>query len=156
MGTAFSEDKPIRLHVIAEDDSVTSQDMKMKIRDTMLEETAEITKSAKNAQNAYSALFASVSRLRTCARETAVKNGFTGDIDVIVTKEYFPARLYGDVLLKEGEYPCVRVTIGKAEGKNWWCVLFPDLCLYGERTDDNDIRFYSKFGYVFKRWILGI
>ena len=100
-------------------------------------------------------LIRSVFTLRMTAREAALKAGFDGEIEVLVTRENFPARLYGDMIVKEGEYPTVLVRIGKAEGRNWWCVIYPDLCLYGEKTENNDIQFYSKFAYWFKKIING-
>lgn len=97
-------------------------------------------------------LFTSVSSLRMTARDAAAESGFTGDIEVECGIEKFPARLYGDLLLKEGEYPSLIVRIGKAEGKNWWCVIYPDLCLYGEKAEEGGIQFYSKIGYWLKKW----
>ncbi len=148
---ANAEEIPVRLHVIAENDTKDAQEIKLMVKDAVFEKAAEITKEAKNAQEAYAKLFTSVDSLRLVARDAALKAGFTGEIDAVVTREYFPARLYGDMIVREGEYPTVLVRIGKAEGKNWWCVIYPDLCLYGEKTQTNDIQFYSKFGYWFKK-----
>ncbi len=149
------EEIPVRLHVIAEDDTRKAQEIKLKVKDAVFETAAGIAKEAKNAQEAYAMLIRSVFTLRMTAREAALKAGFDGEIDVLVTRENFPARLYGDMIVKEGEYPTVLVRIGKAEGRNWWCVIYPDLCLYGEKTENNDIQFYSKFAYWFKKIING-
>ncbi|MBR3929636.1 MAG: stage II sporulation protein R [Clostridia bacterium] len=153
---AQGEEIPVRLHVIAESDDQNAQEMKMKIKDAVLEKAVDITKDAEDAQEAYARLFTSIGDIRACARETAQKCGFTGEIEALVTQESFPARLYGDLIVKEGEYPTLLIKIGKAEGKNWWCVIYPDLCLYGEKTNTSEIRFYSKFGYWFRfvmdRW----
>jgi len=150
---AQSEEMPVRLHVIAESDEKDAQEIKLQVKDAVLKRTTEITKDAENAREAYARLFVSVSEIRSIARETAAKYGFTGDIEAEVTRGYFPARLYGNLIVREGEYPTVLIKIGKAEGKNWWCVIYPDLCLYGEKADSDEIRFYSKFGYWFKRWM---
>ena len=152
---ALSEEKPIRLHVIAEDDSKYHQDMKLKIRDSVLLAARDVTTMAESPDEAYARLFTSIALLRSIAREEALKDGFTGEISVEIGREYFPARLYGDLMMKEGEYPCVAVRIGKAEGKNWWCVLFPDLCYLGEYTGTGEIEFYSKWRYVFRKWLIG-
>ncbi len=150
-----SEEIPVRLHVIAENNTKVAQEIKMKVKDAVFKTATEITKEADNAQEAYAMLFASVGVIRRNARDAAVKAGFEGEIEAVVTRENFPARLYGDMIVKEGEYPTVLVRIGSAEGKNWWCVIYPDLCLYGEKTETNDIQFYSKFAYWFKKIING-
>ncbi|MBQ5770846.1 MAG: stage II sporulation protein R [Clostridia bacterium] len=152
--SAMGEEKPVRLHVIAENDTLYAQEIKLKVKDAVFTKAAQITKDAENARTAYAKLCASQGELRLTAREAALKAGYTGEIDTEVTHEYFPARLYGDLIVKEGRYPTVLVRIGQAEGKNWWCVIYPDLCLYGQRTDADDIQFYSKFGYWFKKIML--
>lgn len=154
MCSAKGEEIPVRLHVIAENDEPYAQEIKLNVKDAVYQKAAEIAKNAKNAQEAYAMLFTSVDILRVSARDAAMKAGFSGEIQAIVTREEFPARLYGDMIVKEGEYPTVLVKIGKAEGKNWWCVIYPDLCLYGENTGENGIQFYSKFGYWMKKIML--
>lgn len=152
---AKGEEIPVRLHVIAQSNEPYAQEIKLIVKDAVFETAAEIVKNAESAQEAYAMLFTSVDIIRASARDAAIKAGFTGEIEAIVTREKFPARLYGDMIVKEGEYPALLVKIGKAEGKNWWCVIYPDLCLYGEKTGENDIQFYSKFGYWFKKIMLG-
>ena len=151
MPLSKGEEVPVRLHVVAENNETQAQVLKLKVKDAVLKKALEITKDAQSASEAYTALFTSIGEIRLCARETALKNGFTGEINAVVTREQFPARLYGDMIVKEGEYPTLLVTIGKAEGRNWWCVIYPDLCLYGEKADLGGIRFYSKFGYWFNK-----
>ena len=154
--SAKGEEVPVRLHVVAESNETQAQALKLKVKDAVLKKAMEITKDAESASEAYAALFTSIGEIRLCAREAALENGFSGELNALVTRETFPARLYGDMIVKEGEYPTLLVTIGKAEGKNWWCVIYPDLCLYGEKADAGGIRFYSKFGYwiskLMDRW----
>lgn len=150
---AKSEALPVRLHVIAQSNEESAQEIKLHVRDEVVKKAREITENAESAQDAYVRLFTSIGEIRSVARKAAEEYGFEGDIEAVVTREHFPARLYGNMILKEGQYPTVLVKIGKAEGKNWWCVIYPDLCLYGERTEGNEIRLYSKFGYWIKRWI---
>ena len=152
---AKCEEIPVRLHVIAQNNEPYAQEIKLKVKDAVYHKAAEITKNAKNAQEAYAMLFTSVDILRISARTAATEAGFPGEIEALVTREKFPARLYGDMIVREGEYPTVLIRIGKAEGKNWWCVIYPDLCLYGENTGNSGIRFYSKFGYWMKKIMLG-
>lgn len=150
---AQCEEYPLRLHVIAESNEKEAQEIKLSVKDSVLKKALMITKDAKCARDAYAMLFTSIGEIRACARETAMIFGFTGEIEAVVTREYFPARLYGDILLDEGMYPALLIKIGQAQGRNWWCVIYPDLCLYGEETKTGEIQFYSKFGYWLKRWI---
>lgn len=152
-GTAACEEAPVRLHVVSQNDTEDAQRIKLYVKDKVLLKARGIAENAQNAQEAYLMLFSSVEEIRSCARDAAAECGFTGEIQCDVTREYFPARLYGEMLLKEGEYPCVSVKIAEAKGKNWWCVIFPDLCLYGEKTKDDRIVFYSKLGLWINRWL---
>ena len=150
---AISEEMPVRLHVVAESDDAEAQEIKLRVKDAVLQKAIEVTKDSKTASEAYSALITSIGEIRLCAREAALQLGYKGPVYATVTHEVFPARLYGDVILKEGEYPTLLIEIGNAEGRNWWCVIYPDLCLYGEKTDEGGIQFYSKFGFWFKQWM---
>ena len=147
---AAAEQLPVRLHVRAEDDSKKAQELKLYVRDKVLSCATRITEKCESEQEAYSALFREISLIRNEARKAANEKGFYGTIKVNVKREYFPARLYSDTLMKEGVYPAVTVEIGKAEGKNWWCVIYPEYCLFGEREEGEEIRFYSGIRTFFK------
>jgi len=119
----------------------------------------EITASAAAIGTTDAAAFARnaeiiISAIRDFAHryaEAAEEKGFDGKISVCVKREYFPARLYGNTILKEGVYPSVCVEIGDAEGKNWWCVIYPEYCVFEETDESTEIRFYSGIRSFFRK-----
>ena len=151
---AIENGSPLRLHIVADSDDKEAQDLKLKIRDAILLETQTMLADAKKSEDAYEIIARQIRSLRLCARKTALNEGYTGAIRVKLVRESFPARRYGDVLLPEGAYRALRVEIGEAEGHNWWCVLFPSLCLYGE-DGGGEIRFYSSIRTWLKRFFEG-
>ena len=115
---ALSE-KLIRLHVVANSDSREDQQIKLQVRDAVLQITGALDREALiSALPAIEA--AAKTRLRELGREDAVT--------VTFGKERFPTRVYGNFALPAGVYQSLRVTIGEGEGQNWWCVAFPSLC----------------------------
>lgn len=136
---------PVRLHVIAESDDERAQALKLLVRDAAAARARALISDADSAAEAYEALVVNLRAVRAAAYGAAKDAGYEGEIHVSMQKETFPARIYGNVLLEEGEYHALRVEIGEARGRNWWCVLYPSLCLYGAEDDDanGEVRFYS-------------
>ena len=127
----------VRLHVIANSDSRSDQAVKEKVRDAVLLEAAKWYGGAATMEEANSALCVHLEALQTAANEVLWKNGIKDKAVVRVTDQYFPTREYEDFTLPAGTYRTLLVTIGEGKGKNWWCVVFPALCLPAaeERTD---------------------
>lgn len=119
----------IRLHVIANSNSPQDQDLKLLVRDEMLKEAREILKDIEDKQGAYLVLRESADRLELRAEEVVTSQGFAYPVEVKMGQFPFPYKEYGSLSLPEGLYDAVRIEIGTAQGDNWWCVLFPPLCL---------------------------
>lgn len=119
----------LRLHILANSDSAADQALKLKVRDAVLEEGAEIFEGASDLITAQGQIEAHTSRLKEIAEKTVKLNGYNYPVTVVVEKEYFNTRTYDDVTLPAGQYSAVRILIGEGEGKNWWCVMFPPMCL---------------------------
>ena len=129
---AASEQLPqnvLRLHVVANSNSAQDQAVKLEVRDAILEEAAQWCGDAESLEQANSAVCTHLGALREAANQALKENGLPADARAQVTDMYFPTRYYGDVALPAGTYRTLRVTIGKGGGKNWWCVVFPALCL---------------------------
>ncbi|MBQ3080098.1 MAG: stage II sporulation protein R [Clostridia bacterium] len=140
--TAFAcEEAPIRLHVIAENDSEYAQSLKMKVKEPIFEAAVRITEEAENADQAYRNLRENEREIERCAREALYDNGYMGNVNVCVGEFYFGERTYRGEIYKEGVYRAVKVEIGKAEGRNWWCILYPSDPISGQ--EENEIVFYS-------------
>ena len=154
-------EKLVRLHIIANSDEQRDQDLKLKVRDALLPLAAEITKNAEDKQTAHKLLSDSEEILRGAAAKELEKYGCSDSVAVSFERCYFPTKRYNDFALPAGEYDAVRVIIGRGEGKNWWCVMFPPLCLpeaQGETEalaqigglDKGEIAFISDDGGQYK------
>ena len=118
-----------RLHVIANSDSAEDQALKLKVRDALLEESGEIFQNKKAKEGAEKAACKNLGQFLQTAEKTIHENGKDYSVSVSVGKSRFPTRVYENITLPAGEYDALRVVIGEGKGKNWWCVMFPPLCL---------------------------
>lgn len=119
-------DDMIRLHVIANSDSEEDQSLKLKVRDAVLFEAEKI--KAEDSNDAYIKTEESLAILENAAKEKINEEGYDYNVSVVLGEEKYPEREYDGFVLPEGTYTSLRVLIGEAEGKNWWCVLYPPLC----------------------------
>lgn len=121
-------DDVIRLHVLANSDSEYDQSLKLYVRDAVLLYTDELIGGAADKEEAERILEASTESISEAARLAVSEYGGEYDVNVTLSVEEYPRRVYGAVTLPAGSYTSLRVMIGAAEGENWWCVLFPQLC----------------------------
>lgn len=119
----------LRLHVVANSDSPADQAVKLKVRDAGLEEAARWYGDAATMEEANFALCTHLESITQAANEALLENGSPHTARAQVTDLYFPTRDYEGFSLPAGTYRSLQVTIGAGEGKNWWCVVFPALCL---------------------------
>ncbi len=121
-------EKTVRLHVVANSDSAADQAQKLRVRDAVLQEVAELTKNCKDASQARTVLGAHLGTIEASARRVLADEGSGYGVSVSLGVEDFPTRTYETFTLPAGSYPALRVRIGAAQGHNWWCVVFPSLC----------------------------
>ena len=117
-----------RLHVIANSNSKEDQDLKLKVRDNLLNYMNNICSDCKTKAEAMKIANQNKQIFQEIAEKTIKENGYNYDVKVNINNFYFPTKSYGDISLPAGYYDALRVEIGKAEGQNWWCVMFPSLC----------------------------
>ena len=122
-------DEVLRLHVIANSDSDADQELKLLVRDAILEETQKILKNVKSREEAEKIISEHSALLENIALETVRKNRFDYSVALELGKEKYPTKNYESCAFPSGEYLSLRIKIGEASGENWWCVLFPPLCL---------------------------
>ena len=122
-------DKVFRFHVLANSDSAEDQALKLRVRDRILEESAGLMDGVSTREEAEAAAAQSLPKLQAAAEDEIRQAGYEYPVQAEITRMYFPTRQYESVTLPAGEYDALRITIGEAKGKNWWCVLFPALCL---------------------------
>lgn len=118
-----------RLHILANSDSEEDQSLKLKVRDAVLEENSDIFENCKSAEEAAAAAREHMDEIKASAEKVLAENGAGYGAECGIAKMRFDDRVYEDMTMPAGEYLALRVTLGEAEGKNWWCVMFPPLCL---------------------------
>lgn len=121
--------KILRLHIIANSDTETDQNLKLKVRDKIIEEAGDFLNGAKNKYDAKKLTCENLEKIKRIAEEEIHENGFDYPVYVKLTDMYFPTRKYGNITLPAGHYDALRIIIGNGHGHNWWCVIFPQMCL---------------------------
>ena len=117
-----------RLHVIANSDSNEDQALKYKVRDSLLNYMNNICKDCSSKEEAIIIVTEHQNEFKQIALETIKNEGYSYDVKIEIGNFEFPTKQYGDISLPSGFYDALKVEIGKAKGKNWWCVMFPSLC----------------------------
>ncbi|MBQ9899211.1 MAG: stage II sporulation protein R [Ruminococcus sp.] len=129
----------LRLHILANSDSDEDQRLKLCVRDALLE--SGVLSGAGDLSDACALAEERLPEIETLAEEVLRGQGCSCDVHAEIAEMYFDERTYGDITMPAGEYTALRVSIGEAKGHNWWCVMFPPLCIpaaCGEVTDSGD------------------
>lgn len=117
-----------RLHVIANSDSTEDQNLKYKVRDSLLNYMNSLCNNCSSKEEAMSIVSEHQEEFKQIALETIRNEGYNYDVTIKIGNFEFPTKQYGDISLPAGFYDALRIEIGEANGKNWWCVMFPSLC----------------------------
>lgn len=119
----------LRLHIVADSDDPADQAVKLKVRDAVLEQAEALLNGAADSREAERALTPQLDALARTAREVLEREGFGDGVTVTITDQWFPTKRYDGFALPAGQYRALKVVIGEGRGQNWWCVVFPPLCL---------------------------
>lgn len=119
----------IRLHVVAASDSPEDQTVKLSVRDAVIGSLSEGLSQAADIEQARQYIRENLPKIRQAANEALIQLGCFPDATVSLNKEAFDTRVYDTFKLPAGVYEALRITIGEGEGKNWWCVAYPGLCI---------------------------
>lgn len=123
----------IRLHVIANSNTVGDQALKLKVRDAVIaymDDQQDLTTVSETREF----LKGDLNRLETIANGIIASEGYDYTADANIGVRYIPEKTYGDITFPAGNYEALNITLGEGDGENWWCVLFPPLCLLDEGT----------------------
>ena len=135
-------DTVVRLHVLANSDSEEDQALKLMVRDGVLEATAPLVEDCTTQAEAVEALTAHLNDLEAAALSVVQSEGYDYPVTVLLGEEDYPTRVYESCAFPAGTYVSLRVLIGEGEGQNWWCCLFPPLCLSAATAkEDNEDAF---------------
>ena len=122
------KEKVIRFHVLANSDSKEDQDLKLKVRDEVINFVSPSLENSKSIEQSRKILLGLKDEIIELAENLIKKEGYDYSVDVELEMTNFPVKTYGNITLPQGEYEAFRVLIGEAKGENWWCVMFPPLC----------------------------
>ncbi len=151
-------DNAIRLHILAEDNGEEAQRVKLLVRDALLDEYGEMLSANGEVTGAEEAIRESLSEIEATANRVLAENGADYKAKATFDYEEYPTRVYENITLPAGEYRSLRINLGAAEGKNWWCILFPPLCtgassekdLSSAKINKKDTSVFSSRKYVFR------
>ena len=130
-------DDVFRLHIIANSDSVYDQALKLNVRDFVLTETKVSLADTATKEEAIKYLSDNCDEIEAEVNEFLDENGCDYTATACISRSFFETRVYDENTLPAGVYDALKITLGEGEGKNWWCVMFPPLCI-GAADDDNE------------------
>ncbi len=147
--SACAGSEPFRLHIIANSNTSQDQQVKLEVRDAVLKATKDGIEKCNTADETKEYIQKNLGIILETANETLKESGFGYTAKAKVGNYHFPEKSYQGVVYPEGDYEALRIILGEGEGDNWWCVMFPPLCLYeideGEDNDAQDIEYTSFF-----------
>lgn len=123
------EESVLRFHILANSDSEADQKLKLKVRDVILEETDGWFAECGSVPETEQVIAERLGEIEEIASRTIVSEGYSYPVSCELVHMDFNTRVYDDFTMPPGDYDALRITIGEAEGKNWWCVMYPPLCL---------------------------
>lgn len=127
-------DSVFRLHIIANSNSSADQELKLKVRDKIIEYMNTLTSSSSDKKDVISMVNNHLDSFKEIALNTIKENGYNYDVNIEIGNFHFPTKSYGDISFPAGNYDALKIEIGDAIGQNWWCVLFPPLCFVNSST----------------------
>ncbi len=119
----------IRLHILAESDSEQDQKAKLEIKNCVIERISQLISDARNADHAASIIDTNVPGINEYVQQVSCDLGYDYDIKTHFSEEKYPVRYYDGFAFPAGTYKSLRITLGSGKGKNWWCVLYPSICV---------------------------
>ena len=157
----------VRLHILANSDSEEDQALKLLIRDEILCEFSDELSKCDSADGARTSLATRIPEIEEFVCQRLRELGYDYACRVTLTEEWYDTRVYEDFTLPKGKYTSLRVIIGEGDGQNWWCVMYPPLCLdiatenapaddAVKKYSDEEFRLVSKKGYNVKFKILEV
>lgn len=130
-------EKVLRLHILANSDSTKDQDLKLKVKNYFIENTADLF-SGKTLEENIEIASCNIGYIEALCNRCITENGFDYKAKVSVLKEYYDTRVYDDFTLPAGIYNSIKIEIGEGRGHNWWCIVFPSVCLSACTESMND------------------
>ncbi len=122
--------KVVRLHIVANSDSDTDQNLKLKVRDSVIEFMGDKFNNCKSREESINIIKLNIDAIKQTAEKTLQSENCYYNVDVSFERTLFPVKNYEDITLPAGYYDALNIKIGESKGHNWWCVMYPSLCIY--------------------------
>ncbi len=148
-GEILSADEYLRIHVRADDNSSAAQQVKYAVKDGIVAYLTPLLKNCKSKAEAKRVVLGERNNLITVANRILQANGANYTANAEVKSEIFPTRVYQGISLPYGRYEALILSLGKAQGENWWCVVYPPLCFTGGA--DEPVEYRSFIYDLFKK-----
>ena len=155
--TAFAKDcddirhDVLRLHIMANSDDQIDQQLKLSVRDEILDKTSYIFTNSESKQQAQKLASQDIDYIQDVAQNHVYELGYDYKVDTNIVSMYFNTRHYEDITMPAGVYDAIRITIGEGTGQNWWCVMFPPMCVPAASEpltfDDEEMEILTKPKY---------
>lgn len=126
------KDSLIRFHVIANSDNDDDQQLKLKVKNRVIDYLYPYLNSSQSLDESRKIIKDRMEDVKTLAQQVIKDNNYDYDVKVELSRENFPDKSYGNITLPQGNYEAFRIIIGSGQGRNWWCVMFPPLCFVDE------------------------
>ena len=126
------KDSLIRFHVIANSDNDDDQQLKLKVKNKVIEYLYPLLNESSSLDNSRKIILDNMTEVERISKEVIKQEGYNYDVHAELSRENFPDKSYGNIVLPQGNYEAFRIIIGKGQGRNWWCVMFPPLCFVDE------------------------
>lgn len=138
-------DDYMRIHITANSDSVTDQNLKYAVKDAVVDFLIPKLAFATSESEAEQIVFENLEQIKVVVLQILSENGVNYGADISIEREVVPARAYDDLVLDAGEYQSLKINLGDAKGGNWWCVVFPAVCFLSSKNSANYV-------YISKIW----
>ena len=141
----------LRIHIRANSNNVVDQNIKYQVKDEVVKFLTPYIANCNSKKEVISLLNSKENELENLIDNILINSGYNYTSNIVIREEKFPTRVYEDFVLNEGYYDAVIVELGKAEGDNWWCVVYPPLCFTG---NESGIKYKSKILEIIKNFKL--
>ena len=146
---AEGEVEYLRIHIRANSNSQADQEVKYLVKDEVVNCLIPLLSEVETFGEAKKVVQNSFSLIESVADNVLAKEGFSYSSNAEMKKEYFPCRVYDELVLEEGEYDALILNLGSGEGNNWWCLVFPAFC-FTKSTNSDNVVYISKIWEIIK------
>ena len=145
-------DSVLRLHVVANSDSEEDQSLKLEVRDKVIQISRELCGECQRLEEAQAIIKENLQSICDTAAEQIKESGYNYSVEVRLGEEKYPRKTYDSLCFPSGKYLSLQVLIGNAEGQNWWCVLFPPLCLDAATDPSSNEELFISVGLTSEQY----